>query len=45
MNDKTDIENLQRILNITETENKLITNEENILKKMIERSKIWLEKI
>lgn len=38
MNEKTDIENLQKILDITESENKIITNEENILRKMIERS-------
>ena len=45
MNEKNDIEKLQKILEITETENKLITNEENILRKMIERSNQWLDKI
>ena len=45
MNEKNDIEKLQKILEITETENKIITNEENILRKMIERSNQWLDKI
>ena len=38
MTEKTDIENLQKVLEITEIENKIITNEENLLRKMIERS-------
>jgi len=38
MNEKNDIEKLQKILEMTETENKIITKEENILKKIIERS-------
>ena len=45
MTEKTDIENLQKVLEITEIENKIITNEENLLRKMIERSNQWLEKI
>ena len=45
MNEKNDIEKLQKILEITETDNKIITNEENILRKMIERSNQWLDKI
>ena len=45
MNDKNVIEKLQKNLDITETENKIITNEENILRKMIERSNQWLDKI
>ena len=45
MNEKNDIEKLQKISEITETENKIITNEENILRKMIERSNQWLDKI